>query len=341
MLFTGQDVGLVATEIYTQRVGWVRQRPRSLRARARRFRAIRNSLDIFCVCFIPRMQTILNILLRPWCKGNKSIWNALHLINIVATEIYRQRVGWVRQTPEPPRWPDQKLTRSILFMLYTKSANKIGREHHGPEDEWVNKTEKLWEEIGPRLTRSQGHVTMGVLRRDSSLQCFRPSIIGLPAPFSCRSETRKAQARIGPRSNENNTFTGHTHRESIVPKCRAPFTGHIHRPKRRAPCLNGWNEDTHGSSSILIETQIRSTTCLPRRRRRERSWNELKWNVPFLAGGVPNLGLDDLAVDLEGAGGELDADGGLGLEAELVAREAGEQVGLADAGVAVRTTLKR
>ena len=52
-----------------------------------------------------------------------------------------------------------------------------------------------------------------------------------------------------------------------------------------------------------------------------------------MACGVPNLGLDDLAVDLEGAGGELDADGRLGLEAELVAREAGEQVGLADAGV--------
>ena len=30
---------------------------------------------------------------------------------------------------------------------------------------------------------------------------------------------------------------------------------------------------------------------------------------------------------------ELDTDGGLGLEAELVAGEAGEQVGLADAGV--------
>jgi len=56
--------------------------------------------------------------------------------------------------------------------------------------------------------------------------------------------------------------------------------------------------------------------------------------VPLLAGGVPNLGLDDLAVDLETAGGELDADGGLGLEAELVLGEAGEEVGLADAGVA-------
>uniref|UniRef100_J3M8W5 DUF834 domain-containing protein n=1 Tax=Oryza brachyantha TaxID=4533 RepID=J3M8W5_ORYBR len=56
--------------------------------------------------------------------------------------------------------------------------------------------------------------------------------------------------------------------------------------------------------------------------------------VPLLAGGVPNLGLDDLAVDLEAAGGELDADGGLGLEAELVLGEAGEEVGLAHAGVA-------
>ena len=56
--------------------------------------------------------------------------------------------------------------------------------------------------------------------------------------------------------------------------------------------------------------------------------------VPFLTGGVPDLGLDDLVVDVDAAGGELDADGGLGLEAELVAREAREQVGLADAGVA-------
>ena len=55
--------------------------------------------------------------------------------------------------------------------------------------------------------------------------------------------------------------------------------------------------------------------------------------VPFLAGGVPDLGLDDLVVDVDAAGGELDADGGLGLEAELVAREAREQVRLADAGV--------
>ena len=48
-----------------------------------------------------------------------------------------------------------------------------------------------------------------------------------------------------------------------------------------------------------------------------------------MASGVPNLGLDDLAIDIQAPSGELDPDGGLGLEAELVASEPGEQVGLA------------
>jgi hypothetical protein len=39
-------------------------------------------------------------------------------------------------------------------------------------------------------------------------------------------------------------------------------------------------------------------------------------------------------LDLDGARGEVDADGGLGVEGEAVAGEAGEQVGLAHAGVA-------
>lgn len=30
---------------------------------------------------------------------------------------------------------------------------------------------------------------------------------------------------------------------------------------------------------------------------------------PFLTGGVPNLGLDDLIIDVDAPGGELDADG--------------------------------
>jgi hypothetical protein len=40
-----------------------------------------------------------------------------------------------------------------------------------------------------------------------------------------------------------------------------------------------------------------------------------------------------MAADLQGLGGELDADGGFGVEGEVVAREAREDVGLADAAV--------
>ena len=50
---------------------------------------------------------------------------------------------------------------------------------------------------------------------------------------------------------------------------------------------------------------------------------------PFLAGGVPNLGLDLLAVDLHALSLELDADGGLGVGVELVAGVARQEVGLA------------
>lgn len=57
--------------------------------------------------------------------------------------------------------------------------------------------------------------------------------------------------------------------------------------------------------------------------------------IPLLAGSVPDLGLDLGALEGEGLGGELDADGGLGLVDELVLLEAGEEVGLADAGVCV------
>ena len=38
--------------------------------------------------------------------------------------------------------------------------------------------------------------------------------------------------------------------------------------------------------------------------------------------------------DLESAGGEFDADGGFGFEAELVSGESGEQIGFADARIA-------
>ena len=56
--------------------------------------------------------------------------------------------------------------------------------------------------------------------------------------------------------------------------------------------------------------------------------------VALLAGRVPDLGLDRLAVDLDAAGREFDADGGFAVEIELVAGETREEVGFSDAGVA-------
>ena len=55
--------------------------------------------------------------------------------------------------------------------------------------------------------------------------------------------------------------------------------------------------------------------------------------VALLAGGVPDLRLDGLAVHLDAAGGELHADGALALQVELVAGEARQQVALPHARV--------
>jgi len=55
--------------------------------------------------------------------------------------------------------------------------------------------------------------------------------------------------------------------------------------------------------------------------------------VSLLAGGIPDLSLDGLRIDLDRAGGELDADGGLGIEVELVAGESTQKVGLSDTRV--------
>jgi hypothetical protein len=65
--------------------------------------------------------------------------------------------------------------------------------------------------------------------------------------------------------------------------------------------------------------------------RREEARGE---SAPFLACGVPDLRLDGARVDLQRARLELDPDGCLRVEAELVAREASEQLRLADGGVA-------
>ncbi|KAK9120522.1 hypothetical protein Syun_018139 [Stephania yunnanensis] len=53
---------------------------------------------------------------------------------------------------------------------------------------------------------------------------------------------------------------------------------------------------------------------------------------------LPDLKVREIKADLESASGEFDADGGLGLQAELVASESGEEIRLPDARVADRTT---
>lgn len=62
--------------------------------------------------------------------------------------------------------------------------------------------------------------------------------------------------------------------------------------------------------------------------------------VALLAGRVPDLGLDGLAVDLNAAGRELDADGRLAVEVEFVAGESREEVGFADAGISDQDNLE-
>ena len=49
---------------------------------------------------------------------------------------------------------------------------------------------------------------------------------------------------------------------------------------------------------------------------------------------VPDLSLDALALNGHGTGGELDADGGLGVEVDFVLGESHEEVALSDAAVA-------
>jgi hypothetical protein len=61
--------------------------------------------------------------------------------------------------------------------------------------------------------------------------------------------------------------------------------------------------------------------------------------VPLLPGGV--LGLDDLVVDPDAPGGELDPNGRFGLEVELVAREPRERLDLPTSESPMSTTLKR
>jgi hypothetical protein len=60
---------------------------------------------------------------------------------------------------------------------------------------------------------------------------------------------------------------------------------------------------------------------------------EKKQIRPFLARRIPDLSFDDLPIDIDAARRELDPNGRLRLQAELVAGESGEEVGFANARV--------
>lgn len=55
--------------------------------------------------------------------------------------------------------------------------------------------------------------------------------------------------------------------------------------------------------------------------------------VPFLTSSIPNLSLNRLGIHLDRPGSELDSDGGLGVQVELVPGETTQQVGFTNAGV--------
>lgn len=55
--------------------------------------------------------------------------------------------------------------------------------------------------------------------------------------------------------------------------------------------------------------------------------------VSLLAGGIPNLRLDGLRIDLDGPRGKLDADGRLGVKVKLVAGETTQKVGFTNTRV--------
>lgn len=62
--------------------------------------------------------------------------------------------------------------------------------------------------------------------------------------------------------------------------------------------------------------------------------------VTLLAGGIPDLSLDGLVVDLDAASGKLDADSGLAVEVEFVAGETREQVGFTNTRVSNKDNLE-
>lgn len=61
---------------------------------------------------------------------------------------------------------------------------------------------------------------------------------------------------------------------------------------------------------------------------------DLQGYEPLLAGGVPDLSLDEFGIDGDCSCLKLDADGGLGVQAELVLGEPRQKLGFPDGGVA-------
>lgn len=56
----------------------------------------------------------------------------------------------------------------------------------------------------------------------------------------------------------------------------------------------------------------------------EKIMEEAIWMIPLLAGSIPDLGLHSLVVNDKGTSLELDANGGLGVYAELIPRKASQ-----------------
>lgn len=63
--------------------------------------------------------------------------------------------------------------------------------------------------------------------------------------------------------------------------------------------------------------------------------------IPLLAGGIPNLGFDDLIIiDMDAASCEFDTDRGFRFEAKLIARESRKEVRFSDTGVSYQHHLE-
>lgn len=64
-------------------------------------------------------------------------------------------------------------------------------------------------------------------------------------------------------------------------------------------------------------------------------------NGPFLASGVPNLGLNDLTINIQAASSELNTNSRLRLQTEFITSESWKQIGLAHTWVTNKNYLKQ